>query len=99
MSFVSRTFATGMRVILLRQGGPESVTRRPVRETAPDRIAATMSEETKYGLPESAIPRQWVNLLADLPPGSPPLHPGTKEPVGPDDLAPIFPMSLIEQEV
>src|ERR671934_126793 len=58
-----------------------------------------MSEETKYTLPESAIPRQWVNLLADLPPGSPPLHPATKEPVGPDDLAPIFPMGLIEQEV
>jgi tryptophan synthase beta chain len=70
-----------------------------MQETAPDRIAGTMSEETKYGLPESAIPRQWVNLLADLPPGSPPLHPGTKEPVGPDDLAPIFPLGLIAQEV
>src|SRR6266536_3596812 len=58
-----------------------------------------MAGETKYLLPESAIPRQWVNLLADLPPGSPPLHPATKEPVGPEDLAPIFPMGLIEQEV
>ena len=34
-----------------------------------------------------------------MPPGPPPLHPGTKEPAGPDDLAPLFPMSLIEQEV
>jgi tryptophan synthase beta chain len=58
-----------------------------------------MSEPTKYLLPESAIPTQWVNLIADLPPGSPPLHPATKEPVGPDDLAPIFPLGLIEQEV
>jgi tryptophan synthase beta chain len=59
-----------------------------------------MSEPTKYLLPESEIPSQWVNLLADLgPPPHPPLHPGTKEPLGPEDLAPLFPMALIEQEV
>ena len=58
-----------------------------------------MSETTKYLLPESKIPSQWVNLAADLPPGLPPLHPGTMEPVGPDDLAPLFPMDLIGQEV
>ena len=60
-----------------------------------------MSEETtKYTLPESAIPTHWVNLMPDLP-GEPlpPLHPGTKEPAGPDDLAPLFPMDLIGQEV
>jgi tryptophan synthase beta chain len=60
-----------------------------------------MSEETtKYLLSESEIPTHWVNLLPDLP-GEPlpPLHPGTLEPAGPDDLAPIFPMSLIMQEV
>ena len=46
------------------------------------------------------IPTHWVNLMADLPGDAPPpLHPGTKEPAGPDDLAPIFPMALIEQEV
>jgi tryptophan synthase beta chain len=57
-------------------------------------------ETTKYALPESAIPTHWVNLMPDLP-GEPlpPLHPGTKEPAGPDDLAPLFPMSLIGQEV
>ena len=61
-----------------------------------------MSDATlKYLLPESEIPTHWVNLMPDLPgpPPSPPLHPGTKEPAGPDDLSPIFPMGLIEQEV
>jgi tryptophan synthase beta chain len=61
-----------------------------------------MSDATlKYILPESEIPTHWVNLMPDLPgpPPSPPLHPGTKEPAGPDDLSPIFPMGLIQQEV
>jgi tryptophan synthase beta chain len=60
-----------------------------------------MSEETiKYLLAESEIPTHWINLLPDLP-GEPlpPLHPGTLEPAGPDDLAPLFPMNLILQEV
>jgi tryptophan synthase beta chain len=60
-----------------------------------------MSEETvKYLLPESQIPTHWINLLPDLP-GEPlpPLHPGTLQPAGPDDLAPLFPMALIMQEV
>lgn len=59
-----------------------------------------MSDSIKYVLDESRIPKAWYNLAADLP--SPPpavLHPGTLEPVGPDDLAPLFPMSLILQEV
>ena len=55
---------------------------------------------TKILLDESEMPTQWYNLIADLPaPPPPPLHPGTHEPVGPDDLAPLFPMALIEQEV
>src|ERR671911_837850 len=59
-----------------------------------------MEEPTKFLLSESGIPTSWVNLLADLPPGGPPpLHPGTGEPLGPEDLAPLFPMALIEQEV
>ena len=46
------------------------------------------------------MPTAWYNALPDLPePLQPPLHPGTKEPVGPDDLAPLFPMALIEQEM
>jgi tryptophan synthase beta chain len=57
-------------------------------------------QETKIVLPESEMPRQWYNILVDMPdPMEPPLHPGTGQPVGPDDLAPIFPMPLIEQEV
>jgi tryptophan synthase beta chain len=59
-----------------------------------------MAETIKYLLPEEQIPRAWYNLMADLPsPPPPPLHPGTLQPLGPDDLAPLFPMSLIEQEV
>jgi tryptophan synthase beta chain len=59
-----------------------------------------MSETVKYLLPENEIPKAWYNLMADLPtPPPPPLHPGTKQPVGPDDLAPLFPMELILQEV
>ena len=55
---------------------------------------------TKIQLDESALPRQWYNVVADLPaPPPPPLHPATLQPVGPDDLAPLFPMDLILQEV
>jgi tryptophan synthase beta chain len=59
-----------------------------------------MSDTVKYLLDESRIPKSWYNLMADLPSPPPPvLHPGTMKPVGPDDLAPLFPMSLIMQEV
>ena len=54
----------------------------------------------KIFLPESELPRKWYNIAADMPtPMEPPLHPGTGQPCGPEDLAPIFPMPLIEQEV
>jgi tryptophan synthase beta chain len=59
-----------------------------------------VSERTKFILDESQIPAQWYNVIPDLPaPPPPPLHPGTGQPVGPDDLAPLFPMELIGQEV
>jgi tryptophan synthase beta chain len=59
-----------------------------------------VGERFKYLLPETEVPTHWVNLLPDLPgTPAPPLHPATREPLGPDDLAPIFPMGLIEQEV
>jgi tryptophan synthase beta chain len=59
-----------------------------------------MADSIKYLLEESRIPQAWYNLVSDLPlPPPPVLHPGTLEPVGPDDLAPLFPMSLIAQEV
>ncbi len=54
----------------------------------------------QYNLPPNRIPLAWYNIAADLPkPMAPPLHPGTLKPLGPDDLAPLFPMSLIMQEV
>jgi len=57
-------------------------------------------ESKKILLPEREIPRQWYNILPDMPnPLQPPLHPATGQPVGPQDLEPIFPMPLIEQEV
>ena len=55
---------------------------------------------TKILLDESEMPTQWYNIVPDLPaPPPPPLHPGTCSRSGPDDLAPLFPMALIEQEV
>jgi tryptophan synthase beta chain len=63
-------------------------------------MAPTEPRQTKFVLDESRIPRAWYNIAADLPvPLSPPLHPGTGQPIGPDDLAPLFPMALIGQEV
>ena len=57
-------------------------------------------QETKIVLPDREIPKQWYNIMADMPNlPKPPLHPGTKQPVGPDDLSAIFPMALIEQEM
>ncbi len=55
---------------------------------------------TKYLLPEDRIPRYWYNILPDLPtPPSPVLHPGTLQPAKPEDLAPLFPRRIIEQEM
>ena len=57
-------------------------------------------EQTKFLLEESRLPRRWYNIRADMPGALlPVLHPGTGQPVGPDDLAPLFPMELILQEV
>ncbi|MFQ6103200.1 MAG: TrpB-like pyridoxal phosphate-dependent enzyme [Candidatus Glassbacteria bacterium] len=59
-----------------------------------------MSDQTKFLLTEDDIPRAWYNIQADLPEPLPPvINPATKKPIGPDDLAPIFPMALIGQEV
>jgi tryptophan synthase beta chain len=59
-----------------------------------------MSEPTRFLLGEKDIPETWLNIQPNLPRPLPPvLHPGTKQPVGPDDLAPLFPMGLILQEV
>jgi tryptophan synthase beta chain len=72
---------------------------------APNRLSSSavsqaQLEQTKFLLDESQLPRRWYNIASDLPtPVQPILHPGTGQPVGPDDLAPLFPMELIQQEV
>lgn len=59
-----------------------------------------MSDTIKYFLPEQEMPHAWYNVMADLPtPPVPPLHPGTHQPLTADDLAPLFPAALIEQEM
>ncbi len=59
-----------------------------------------MSERTRFMLSEDEIPESWYNIAADLPvPPAPVLHPGTGQPIGPADLAPLFPMAVIQQEV
>jgi tryptophan synthase beta chain len=59
-----------------------------------------MTDSVKYLLAEDQMPKAWYNLAADLPvPPPPPLHPGTGQPLGPDDLTPIFPNAVIAQEM
>ena len=59
-----------------------------------------MSQTVKFVLDETKIPREWYNIVADLPrPPDPVLHPGTLQPIGPQDLEPLFPPALIRQEV
>ncbi len=59
-----------------------------------------MTRQTKFTLAEDRIPRAWYNIAADLPVApAPVLHPGTGQPIGPADLAPLFPMALIAQVV
>jgi len=59
-----------------------------------------MNNDKKIYLNEKEMPTQWYNIMADMPNKPlPPLHPGTKQPIGPESLAPLFPMELIKQEV
>jgi tryptophan synthase beta chain len=61
---------------------------------------AKTSTQRRFVLPESELPTHYYNIAADLPaPLPPPLHPATREPIGPEALAPLFPMELIKQEV
>jgi tryptophan synthase beta chain len=63
-------------------------------------MATVLSDKTRFILDEDRIPRSWYNIAADLPsPPPPPLNPGTGQPIGPGDLAPLFPMELIKQVV
>jgi len=59
-----------------------------------------MADSVKFNLDENEIPKSWYNIVSDLPePPAPVIHPGTGQPVGPDDLAPLFTMAAIMQEV
>ena len=59
-----------------------------------------MADSVKFILDENEIPKAWYNIVSDLPePPAPVMHPGTGQPVGPDDLAPLFTMAAIMQEV
>src|SRR5919197_345352 len=63
-------------------------------------IATRTTTQRKFQLDEKDLPTHWYNIQADLPASlPPPLHPGTGKPIGPADLAPLFPMELIKQEV
>ena len=79
--------------------------KKPARKSAKSApkkvaIARVPAGTRKIQMGEERIPKAWYNIMADLPvPLPPPLHPGTLQPVGPDDLAPLFPMALIMQEV
>src|SRR5256886_14018624 len=63
-------------------------------------VQTRAGSQTKFLLQESELPRRWYNIRSDMPTAPQPvLHPGTGKPVGPDDLAPLFPVELIGQEV
>src|SRR3954451_10158842 len=65
----------------------------------PGHMATSAAQRTKLLLDESQLPRRWYNIRAAMPTAPQPvLHPGTGQPVGPDDLAPLFPLALLEQE-
>jgi len=86
-------------MVLTVRGLPPNLSPAVARIAQPNK-GATMTESVKYLLDEEQIPKSWYNIAADLPEPAPPvLHPGTGQPIGPDDLAPLFPMALIGQEV
>src|ERR687888_340756 len=85
-----------------KKGVPEPRAIRPVRvyARAVQQTRVGAASQTKFLLEEARLPRRWYNILPDMPTAPQPvLHPGTGQPVGPDDLAPLFPMALIGQEV
>src|SRR5438309_5772380 len=106
LSASAKSSRTGMRASF-RSGaetqlGPARLLSTRLRRTggSEPRGDAVAELQHKIVLDESQLPTQWYNLVPDLPsPPPPPLHPGTMQPVGPADLAPLFPDELIAQEV
>jgi tryptophan synthase beta chain len=92
-------FGGGSLLLAVEQRRPRSCGRdRTVPDYGEPIMASTVAHQIH--LSEAEMPTQWYNLIADLPTPPPPaLHPGTHQPAGPDDFAPLFPMALIEQEV
>src|SRR5713226_5642191 len=87
-----------MRPVVLSAFLPSVPPCAPGRRPLMARKPADMT--TKYLLSEKELPTRWYNIQADFKtPLPPPLHPGTGQPIGPQDLAPLFPMALIKQEV
>ena len=69
------------------------------RGRGPRVLRVSDPKQTKVVLDESQMPTHWYNIVADLPtPPAPHLHPGTNQPLVPEDLAALFPSGLIEQE-
>jgi tryptophan synthase beta chain len=98
--------STRKAVKAVKRAAPKKITAKKKvaakKKTAPKKLSvARMPADTrKFTLGEERIPKGWYNIMADLPiPLPPPLHPGTLQPIGPGDLAPLFPMGLIMQEV
>src|SRR6478752_3133984 len=96
----------GKANIALPQGSPDLPQRggyTPATLTDADvrRLGMALDDKTvKIVLDERDLPTHWYNIVPDLPsPPAPPLHPGTGQPLGPADLAPLFPMGIIMQEV
>ena len=93
--FKTRVKVVGIGLAL----GPQMVLMSLTYAQACSTFGGTMSP-TKFLLNEDQIPKSWLNIVPYLPSPPPPaLHPGTKQPAGPDDFAPLFPMDLIMQEV
>jgi len=81
-------------VAALRSDSHAAQTRLTLYARGVQQTRARAARQTKFLLEESQLPRRWYNIRSDMPTAPQPvLHPGTGQPVGPDDLAPLFPMS------
>ncbi|HLF21738.1 MAG TPA: hypothetical protein VI582_04495, partial [Aestuariivirga sp.] len=98
----ARKAATKSRAKPVKKAAPAKRKAAAKAKPAPRKVTVLRAtpNRKKFTLSEERIPKRWYNIAADLPKAPPPvLHPGTLKPVGPDDLAPLFPMALIMQEV
>jgi predicted alternative tryptophan synthase beta-subunit len=83
-----------------KKAAPKKVAAKKKSRPKKITVAKVPAGTRKIQMGEDRIPKAWYNIMADLPvPLPPPLHPGTHQPIGPGDLAPLFPMGLIMQEV